>query len=72
MVASEREGLQHGSETFCDMWFGDGGTKKTTGNQRTGGRAKDFLESDQIETEYIRGTTRVEQFGDEDKWARLR
>lgn len=41
MVASERKGLQHGSETFYDMWFGDGGTKKTTGNQHTGGRAKD-------------------------------
>lgn len=41
VVASERKGLQHGSETFYDMWFGDGGTKKTTGNQRTGGRAKD-------------------------------
>lgn len=25
---SEREGLQHGSMTYCDLWFGDGGTDK--------------------------------------------
>lgn len=23
---SEREGLEGGSETCCDVWFGDGGT----------------------------------------------
>lgn len=39
--ASEREGLQHDSEIFYDMWFGDGGTKKKTGDQPRGGRAKD-------------------------------
>lgn len=33
---SEREGFQDGSETCCDVWFGDGGADRKTGG-RAGG-----------------------------------
>lgn len=45
---SEKEGLQHGTETCCDVWFVDGGKK--SGGRAEGGRVKNvkvFTGSDQ-------------------------
>lgn len=36
-----RKGLQEGSETCCDVWFGDSGADKNTGGRAGGGRDED-------------------------------
>lgn len=62
---SKREGLKDSSETYYDLWFGDGGTGETTegrpGRSRTED-AKILLGRDRIRNLYIRGT------GEVDRW----
>lgn len=65
---SEREGLQDGSETCDDIWFGDSDTDKRIGGRARVGGTKDvhwkWQKCKKIRNEYIRDTAEVEQFGD--------
>lgn len=55
---TEREGLQTGSETCYEVWFGDSGI-----NEKTGGRAEDvkMFRMDKIKNESLRGVAQLRQ-----------
>lgn len=62
---SEWVGLQNGSRTCYDVWFGSDATDKKTGGRAEGPFPLGVTSTDNIRNDHIRGTAQVDCFGDE-------
>lgn len=65
MSKSEWVGLQNGSRTCYDVWFGSDVTHKKTGGRAEGAFPLGVTSIDNIRNHHIRGTAQVDCFGDE-------